>query len=1090
MSDTKPSDSKVSSSEASNLQAPRSTTIQVVFLLDITGSMGSQIEGMKAMISTFCSFERPGVDIHIWTFDENTNSCYISKSKPGLADFELVDYTDNIKLSQPPDYPGCTGGGGDGPENVVACVTSLLHSFDTSSNIVAFIITDDAPHHASFGLSGEARAEKKWLLEHGHADQDVFLLLNEVIESLNVTFVPVLFGGAYTYKWYQQAAALTGGVVLRPNSTDSEVLAFGLGALLVSFQKLAASGGEFNREGSDFTEVFKGYSVAKIDTDNFEPLDKDPANRNEVTSNVDLLNTAEEITASILGLIETACDRFKGKKVGKRCRGVDPLVIASSVRVLTMSMLDLIGSPLFDGESLNAGVASLIKSLEDSKSDNSAYEIKQVNRWIESLASNKALLQDSLAAPDAVIQPVQCVVALETAAQFLSSLQQVPSSEEEVSAWMEIVLNLTMCRLVNITFPLDAAGKTDFMDAWSASIRHVELSSPLTTFAAARLRDPTTLMYLDPVSRRNNSAAVLLAHPNDQVLTMIYAGLSALPSLQGLVQTYIVSGGLKLFPAILPGIQASILLYFLRGLGTDKVFTQAEWEYVRCIVWSLQKTVDIPAASVFNSIKNGNGLNPADNLSKVLVGVLGYSHRLKTVEAAGESVLRLLYQELSADQVGFLYSRRQREAQNKAEGKVQAEEAKVEAKSDGIPTDSEITQCFVRSDNLEAFEPCADLHEAEKIVRKITPLPQEGRHKMQALAQECEAFKRTTNLFHTFCRLLQCDPRVQDVQEALYSSPIDSSSGLSQAELAEIFTESLILKKRTARYILDEEKKWRRPSPESPPVNLDETIVENIRESYRTKFSEWTAARKTFSYNTLVTAASQVEGETTEACNKALTGFCFELLGTKYELNRIDSIDVLKQIADDKLNTLGLALILGSWTPQPTSSLRRYCTDLCTRYSAYPETVQRINEEVLKAETCTRTSSNRHGHTSENIFPGMAGWTQEYNDKRIADTKKKAKVEKALEVMKDFAKYVEGVREEGMGRNRRTLAEWIIGSVQNTKEVQRAKDMINMARERPQLDADDWSEKLELKIKEISKIGQRSKRKPHVRIVEFLKSLD
>ena len=56
--------------------------------------------------------------------------------------------------------------------------------------------------------------------------------------------------------------------------------------------------------------------------------------------------------------------------------------------------------------------------------------------------------------------------------------------------------------------------------------------------------------------------------------------------------------------------------------------------------------------------------------------------------------------------------------------------------------------------------------------------------------------------------------------------------------------------------------------------------------------------------------------------------------------------------------------------------------------------------------------------------------------------------------------------------------------------MQSAKDMINMARERPQLDADDWSEKLELKIKEISKIGQRSKRKPHVRIVEFLKSLD
>lgn len=109
-----------------------SKNLQVVFLLDITGSMGNQLDGVKAMILDFCKQDKPGVDVHVWPFTETGSSCFVCCSGITLSRFlnrfifldpkftalELSSYVSKIRLSSPPDFPNVTNAyGDDGPEN-------------------------------------------------------------------------------------------------------------------------------------------------------------------------------------------------------------------------------------------------------------------------------------------------------------------------------------------------------------------------------------------------------------------------------------------------------------------------------------------------------------------------------------------------------------------------------------------------------------------------------------------------------------------------------------------------------------------------------------------------------------------------------------------------------------------------------------------------------------------------------------------------------------------------------------------------------------------------------------------------------------
>ena len=147
-------------------------------------------------------------------------------------------------------------------------------------------------------------------------------------------------------------------------------------------------------------------------------------------------------------------------------------------------------------------------------------------------------------------------------------------------------------------------------------------------------------------------------------------------------------------------------------------------------------------------------------------------------------------------------------------------------------------ECFISLVDIDLFNPCTDFHESEKLSKKMIPFPGEGMKRLNALIQTCECFKRTVFIFRTFCNLLECDLKIKDFKTAISSIASDFSSSFSNEKLAEIFNESFIIKKRTARYVLNPEKKWEKPAKDSPPLNLEEICRENISDTLKGKFTE------------------------------------------------------------------------------------------------------------------------------------------------------------------------------------------------------------------------------------------------------------
>ena len=249
------------------------------------------------------------------------------------------------------------------------------------------------------------------------------------------------------------------------------------------------------------------------------------------------------------------------------------------------------------------------------------WELKLLKGFMEHLDGVKHRLKDAQV-PEGD-HPVKCVYSLESAVECLQGLVEVPATEAYVTALMEVVLNLIMCRRVSLNFPKDVFGNPDFADAWAASIAYIDYSTVLSAYSVLKLRDPATCLYSDPVSgKHTNSVLIIMAHPNDQQLTEIYKCLSAFPSLQGLIQSNLVSGSFKVFPSIVFGLQASSFWYLLRTQHDGVKFTNSEWEVVRCLVWSLQNSIQTPAAEVVNSIKAGKALNPVDNITKILTACI------------------------------------------------------------------------------------------------------------------------------------------------------------------------------------------------------------------------------------------------------------------------------------------------------------------------------------------------------------------------------------------------------------------------------------------------------------------------------------
>ncbi|KAJ3079576.1 hypothetical protein HDU99_010566, partial [Rhizoclosmatium hyalinum] len=891
----------ISAEGAANDRKP----LHAVFIVDVTGSMGNQIEGVKQMMRTFCATERPGVQVHIWSFTENARSCFVCTSKPNLTNVELLEYVANLKLSRPIDHPLEVAHGDDAPENVTAAVAQLALNFDHTDNVLAFIITDAPPHHRAFGEGRERQNEQLWLQTRGFPDSDVFSVLNRVVGEVNVTFVPILYSPRETL-WYQQAALLTGGLCLIPSGVSSTVLAEGLSHILQTMQHLSTTRQASTFLAQDTAQHLRGFHVLQIDPDAFEIRETDAGVSLQV-----LTRSAESRpidTEAVFGLLETTCDRFSGKKASKRIRTVKSAVVVESVKVMLLSVLRGLGREyLFDKAMFDASIESL-KAVYAAPPAG----IEDVNKMdrvlLEKLAEFEVRVDGDVAALTDE-SGMKCIVTLETVMEYVLGLDEVPRNDEELMKWMDIVMQLCMVRLVNVKFPLDSFGKTDFNDAWSSRINDISLAATMNASTAMKLRfEHGSDTYLDPLTRKEYTSAAILAHPNDPVLTFAYQILTALPSLHGLIQGYLVSGGLKVFPSLAPGLQSSCVLYLMNNPDielTDLRHLQmppALWEVIRTLVWSIQKNTTPAAVSVLKVLKEGKGMNPVDAIPKLLAAVVlrlcknGESMTGKDKAAS----MRMLFEEVSAVAVAGFNDANERLVRD---GGFASYTAHVDP--------LRIANCFMDFDSEFEYDSIAQLHPAELYVKGLVGVSSLARNRLAAVLAESKICIKTVDLMKKMEFILLADVKESDPIKAINVA----KTLVDDDDLWEIMLESVLVGKRTGRYLLDDTVSppvWIRNAAELDLVSLGRDIVSD---AYKVNMREWSQQRMEWAtqelfkmFETLMETIGP--DEDVEQVSAKLGCLKVTLHDRDYKFSRMDALNLLEYVPESLLPTVGLAIVI------------------------------------------------------------------------------------------------------------------------------------------------------------------------------------
>ena len=261
--------------------------------------------------------------------------------------------------------------------------------------------------------------------------------------------------------------------------------------------------------------------------------------------------------------------------------------------------------------------------------------------------------------------------------------------------------------------------------------------------------------------------------------------------------------------------------------GKEPTLHDYEWELIRSLVHSLRSSSYNVVPTIFSCLKDSLPLNPVDNITKLFAGYLIYFKFPKSSNL--HTVLRLLFEEYSADCISFELK------------KLNNENFKDYVSS--LPTDQDIAEAFIDSEETQSFDPCTGLHGVEVVCRDKKGLGPDFLDKVvQKIGTSCSFMDRCVNVFKLFCRILGADLKVESFDQAVEGRDgqrLDRVVG--DDELRNVFVESFLLRKRTARYVLDDStKEWKRNDlARVDPGLLEKACVEIVEGFYRGKFARW-----------------------------------------------------------------------------------------------------------------------------------------------------------------------------------------------------------------------------------------------------------
>ncbi|GMF16343.1 unnamed protein product [Phytophthora lilii] len=544
--------------------------INLAFLLDITGSMSNELEGVKETVRHLVGSvfeEEYAVMITIITFTESSQGCFVTNHSFTEGE-EATNFIKSVKLCVPPGNPSVCANGGDGDENQKAAFAELL-TLDSTMPTIAFLITDAGPHLLDETRTREAEHEINFLKEkHSIVDSDMFNVLALVQAHFegNLIVNVVKYIKNSDHRMYGSIVKKFGGVLIEPKVRSAQQLASGLMVILSNMFERCA-GGVFTAA----TETDSPASDDSLDTFIFYNLE----DFSVPTCEADVKNNSIPVAGDTRDVLFAFLDRATvvvGDRFAKRA------IVASGLRE-QVELLITTAQCLTGKMGYNDGLdraTSLVEKIRDLMPEENQSHLKLT---AESLPG---VLQQKISTSSELEASVSAITLLTTQEATEDALE-----EEDVldpTTVLQTVASLFLAHLAVLQLP-EKNGKPDFMDAWSAVITKI---SPDVVTA----RDFLTLIGSDEatgglsIRACDYNYAQLVADPDDafgSALVRAASGTQVLDILTGLLSG--APAGM-FCPNMFRGTISASLMALVEQ--RDEPLSDFQWELVAKLVHSIR----------------------------------------------------------------------------------------------------------------------------------------------------------------------------------------------------------------------------------------------------------------------------------------------------------------------------------------------------------------------------------------------------------------------------------------------------------------------------------------------------------------------
>lgn len=541
--------------------------LNLAFILDITGSMGSEVEGVKQTVSKLVESvfqEDYAVMVTIVTYTEDAKGCYVTNNSFTEGD-QAMSFVSSIQLCKPPGSTGISANGGDGDENAKAALAELLR-LDETMPTIAFLITDAGPHLVADRTSAEAAHEMDYLKrEHNVVNTDLFHVLELVHAQFGDKLIlnVIKFIKNSDHRLYGAVAKKFGGVLITPQDRSPTRLAAGLFSILTQmFDRVLGQqgGGDAESASAAALAAFDFYDLQEFLVPTSEP---------DVTHNT---QPSVGSTKDVMFQFLERATVVVGDKFGKRA--VDATALKEQVELLLVIAKCLLKLMPYN-TALDQAKELIVKIQTELPPENKGHFKIQV----EDLPS---LLSKDLASSSELAGVVSAITLMSTEETAKDSLEE--DAVFDPSTTIETAASLFLCHLAVLQLP-EKNGKLDFMDSWSAVISKISNDIMTTADFFRMIGYETTTGGLSDRKQEYNYAQ-LFADPNDAVgseLLRIASGTQILDIITALAAG--APAG-QFCPFMFRGTIAGSLLGLLSQC--DPPLSSYQWDIARKLVYTIR----------------------------------------------------------------------------------------------------------------------------------------------------------------------------------------------------------------------------------------------------------------------------------------------------------------------------------------------------------------------------------------------------------------------------------------------------------------------------------------------------------------------